>query len=96
MKHPSHFENTSRTLVREAKSIETMIADMRRVIQVLDCDIQTEDERSGTFDLSHPHYSVLSKTLLARRDNLKATIAALEARLSSISSVWQDEPSIAA
>jgi hypothetical protein len=66
------------------------------VIQVLDCDVQTEEERSGAFDPSHPHYSVLAKTLLARRDNLKATIAALEARLSSISSVWQDEPSIAA
>jgi ABC-type transporter Mla subunit MlaD len=96
MKHASHFENTGRTLVREARSIEAMIADMRRVIQVLDCDVRTEEERSGTFDPSHPHYSVLAKTLAARRDNLKATIAALEARLSTISGVWQHEPSIAA
>jgi hypothetical protein len=96
MKHASHFNNTGRTLVREARSIKTVIADMRREIRVLDCDVRTEEERSGTLNPSHPHYSVLVKTLLARRDNLKATIAALEARLSSISSVWQQEPSIAA
>jgi septation ring formation regulator EzrA len=61
-----------------------MIADLRRVVQVLDCDVQTEEERSRIFGRSNAHYPMLARTLAARRANLKATIAALEARLSSI------------
>jgi ABC-type transporter Mla subunit MlaD len=84
MKHARHFENVTRTSAREAECIGTMIADLRRVTQVLDCDVQTEEERSRIFDRSNAHYPMLARSLAARRDNLNATIAALEARLSSI------------
>jgi hypothetical protein len=89
MKHARQFENAGRTSVREAECIGTMIADMRRVVQVLDCDVQTEEERSRVFDRSDAHYPI-------RRDNLKATIAALEARLSSIGPTVPTELTIAA
>jgi hypothetical protein len=85
MKHARHFENVSPTAVREAACIENMIADMRRVVQVLDCDVQTEEERSRICDRSDARYPILARQLAARRDNLRVTIAALEARLSSIS-----------
>jgi hypothetical protein len=80
MKHARHFEHVNRTSARETECIGTMIADMRRVVQVLDCDVQTEEERSRIFDRSDANYPMLARTLAARRDNLKATIAALEAR----------------
>jgi hypothetical protein len=84
MKQPRHFENVSRTAVRQAACIENMIADMQRVAQVLDCDVSTEEERVRICDRSDPRYSILARQLAARRDNLRVTIAALEARLSSI------------
>jgi len=84
MKHTHHFGNVGRTSVREANCIGTMIADMRRVVQILDCDVQTEEERSRIFDRSDANYPMLARTLVARRENIKMTIAALEMRLSSI------------
>jgi ABC-type transporter Mla subunit MlaD len=96
MKHTRHFENVNRTSAREAECIGTMIADLRRVVQVLDCDVQTEEERSRIFDRSKANYPMLARTLAARRDNIKATIAALEARLSSIGPATTAELTIAA
>jgi hypothetical protein len=68
----------------EAECIGRMIEDFRRVVQVLDCDVSSKEERSQICDLSDPCYLILARQLAARRDNLKATIAALEARRSSI------------
>jgi hypothetical protein len=96
MKHARHFENVNRTSTREAESIGTMIADMRRVVQVLDCDVQTEEERSWIFNRSNANYPMLARTLVARRENLKVTIAALEARLSLIGPAITAELTIAA
>jgi septation ring formation regulator EzrA len=84
MKQQHHIEYASRTAVREAACIDNMIADMQRVVQVLDCDVSTEEERARVRDRSDARYSILARQLATRRDNLKATIAALEARLSSI------------
>jgi hypothetical protein len=63
---------------------------------VLDCDVQTEEERSRIFDRSNARYPMLARTLAARRDNLKATIAALETRLSLIGPAVTAELTIAA
>jgi len=96
MKQARNFEKVGRTSVREADCIGTMIADMRRVVQLLDCDVRTEEERSRVFDCSGAHYPLLARTLAARRDNLKSTIVALEARLSSIDATSPAKPSLAA
>jgi hypothetical protein len=85
MKHQRHFENVDRTAVREAATIENMIADLQRVVEVLDCDVSTEEERTRVRDCSDARYPMLARNLAARRDNLRVTIAALEARLSSTS-----------
>jgi septation ring formation regulator EzrA len=84
MRQQRHFENASFTAVREAACIDNMIADMQRVVQVLDSDVNTEEERARIRDRSDARYPILARQLATRRDNLRATIAALEARLSSI------------
>jgi hypothetical protein len=46
------------------------------------CDIETEEKHTKCCDLRDPAYSILARSLIARRDNLTATIAALQERLS--------------
>ena len=61
-----------------------MIVDLDRTVQILDCDVAAEEERARVFDLSDSAYPILARTLAARRDNLRDTIAALERRLTTI------------
>jgi hypothetical protein len=81
MKHKRQFE-INRTVAREAATIGAMIADMRRAVELLDCDVGTEEERIQIKDRADAQYPMLARHLAARRDNLKVTIATLEARLS--------------
>jgi hypothetical protein len=62
-----------------------MIDDLGRTIQLIECDIAVEEERSGIFDPFDARYPVLARALTARRDNLKVTIIALAQRLAAIS-----------
>ena len=82
MKHQRHFEST--TVPREALQIGELIADIDRVVHILNSDIATEEEQAKVFDRSQSEYPILARTLTARRDNLRATIAALERRLAAI------------
>jgi hypothetical protein len=85
MKQKRHFEKVgSITAARDIACIGAMIADLTRTVEVLDCDVSTEEERSLIKDRSDARYPILASQLAARRDNLKATIVALEVRLSSI------------
>jgi hypothetical protein len=52
------------------------------IVQSLNYDIETEEERTRCWDCRDPAYSVLARSLSARRDNLAATIAALQRRLA--------------
>jgi hypothetical protein len=67
----------------EASWIVALIRNLDRHAQLLDQDIAAEEERAQVFDRSHPAYPILARTLAARRDNLSATIAALEKRFAS-------------
>jgi uncharacterized protein YceH (UPF0502 family) len=84
MKSQHHFEIQCEIEPREAAQIRTLIADLDRIVQVLTCDIATEEERTRVFDRSDAMYAILARTLAARRDNLRGTIAALEQRLATI------------
>ena len=84
MRSQRHFEMRSETALREAAQIRTLIADLDRVIQILNCDIASEEERTRAFDRSDAKYPMLARTLTARRDNLKNTVAALEQRLATM------------
>jgi hypothetical protein len=82
MKHKRHFE-IDPTAMREAAIIGAMIADMRRIVQVLDSSVSAEEERTRFRDRTDGRYPILARQFAERRDNLKVTIATLEARLSS-------------
>ena len=83
MEHQRHFD-TSKAEQREAVKIRKMIGDLARSVQLLNCDIASEEERTRISDRSDAAYSILARMLAARRDNLKDTITALERRLSKL------------
>jgi hypothetical protein len=82
MIHKLHFG--SATPAREALQTKTLIADIRRIVQILDSDIAAEEEQARIFDRSQVEYPMLARTLAARRNNLMDTIAALEQRLVTL------------
>ena len=84
MKHQRHFEIANATALREAAVIRTMMDDLNRTVRLLECDVATEEERARIFDRSNSAYPILARTLAARRDNLRDTIAALERRLTTM------------
>jgi hypothetical protein len=63
---------------------EGMIAGIDRVVQILNSDIASEEMLTRIFDRTHVKYAMLARTLHARRDNLRGTIAALEKRPASL------------
>jgi hypothetical protein len=80
MEHLRQFD-TSETEQCEAVKIRKMIGDLDRSIQLLNCDIASEEQRTRISDRSDAAYSILARMLAIRRDNLRDTIAALERRL---------------
>ncbi len=83
MIHQRHFD-TSQVAQREAIQIMKMIVDFDRYVQLLNCDVATEEQRAGISDRSDAAYPILARMLATRRDNLKDTITALERRLSML------------
>ena len=79
-----HFEISNATTLREVSVIRTLTDDLNRTICILNCDIATEEERAPVFERSDAMYPILARTLAARRDNLKVTVAALDQRLAKI------------
>ncbi len=62
--------------------IRSMIDDLERTILILHIDICTEEERVRVFDKADPLYSILARSLGARSENLKTTVADLKRRLT--------------
>ena len=84
MSYPRQFEMQNKTRAREIFQIGTMIADLERVVQLLDADIIAAEQRSGISDQSHFAYPVIARNLAARRENLTATISMLMFKLSRL------------
>ncbi len=59
--------------------LQTLITDLHRRVQLLDVDIQDEESNARVSDPADPAYPPLARPLSARRVNLLATIAMLEA-----------------
>jgi hypothetical protein len=81
MRSQRHYE-IHRLALREAVQIRTLIAELDRVIRLLNRDIAAEEERARVYHQSDANYPILARTLTARRNNLKNTVAALEQRLA--------------
>jgi hypothetical protein len=82
MKQRRHRRIEIQSALQEAARIRPMIIEIDRIVQLLDCDIAFEEERSRVSDRCDPAYSILARTLAVRRDNLKVTISTLEKRLA--------------
>ena len=65
MKHQRHFG--SATPAREALQTRELIADINRIVQILDGDIAAEEEQVHIFDRPRVDYPILARTLVARR-----------------------------
>jgi hypothetical protein len=74
MKHP----------VVEALQTNRLIADIRRVVAILNSDIAAEEEQARVSDPRLPEYPLLARALVTRRDNLEATLASLEKRVREL------------
>ena len=80
VKRQSHCE-TKRIAPEQ---IETLVIQLSGRVRLLDSDIEAEEERTRCKDRRETGYSILARTLIARRDNLSATITALRERLAAL------------
>lgn len=80
MNMQARFETTRESAVREVTVIGKILADLVRTVELIEADIAVEEACAGVFDPSDVRYPVLAMTLIERRDNLRKTMAALEAR----------------
>ena len=79
MANTSLFETTTATAAVNRLQIATLASDLSRLVTLLTADIEHEETRAGVHDLEDPAYPVLARVLRARRENIRATIATLEA-----------------
>ena len=68
---------------RKVAEIEMMIGDFSQMAQDLDRQIAIEQERAGVSDTNHYAYPTFAKAAIQRRDNLLASTADLETKLSA-------------
>jgi flagellar export protein FliJ len=61
--------------------IELMIADLKRMADDLDHQIKIEQDACGIHDVNHYAYPTFAKAAVQRRDNLRASVAGLQAKL---------------
>jgi hypothetical protein len=96
MKMQRHFEIGNEAAVQQLAQISTMIADFDRTLQILDCEISTEEERAQVRDPTDIAYPILARAMRIRRDNLKVTIGLLEQRLDRTRVVLSETTATAA
>jgi flagellar protein FliJ len=70
--------------------IEMMIADFRRMAEDLDHQIRVEQEACGIHDVNHFAYPTYAKAAIQRRDNLRSSVAGLEAKLEEAKAQLQE------
>lgn len=57
---------------------KALIADLSRVVAILNDDIASRELETGITDLARAEYPVVARELRARRDNLLETISTLQ------------------
>jgi uncharacterized protein YpbB len=65
--------------VVKAATIENLVASLRETEQALRASIQVEEEKACFHDQTDPYYSMLAHSMRERADNIRVTIATLEA-----------------
>jgi hypothetical protein len=79
MANSSTIETLRGTAAANRLQIATLIESLLRSVELLAVNIEHEETRAGVRDLSDPAYPVLARSLRARKDNIQATMASLEA-----------------
>lgn len=79
MKQPRHLGIVTAT--RELAQAKALIADLYRLVDVLNADIESREQEAGVTNLARPEYPAVARTMRARRDNLLQTISALRQRV---------------
>ncbi len=79
MQFTSRFEATS------SLQLHALISDLNWRGRMLEADIQEEERKAGNADPGSATYPMLALTLRTRLDNLRATIAMLESRITESS-----------
>lgn len=64
-------------LQRTRQRTEAVVTDLKHAATLLDINIEAELQGSPTRDPAHYAFPMTVRSLMARRDNLRATIAAL-------------------
>ena len=75
------MQSTSRFEATASLQLHALISDLHWRIQMLESDIAEEERNAGNADPGSPTYSMLALALRARRDNLRTSIALLEAKV---------------
>jgi hypothetical protein len=81
MANPYLLETIRGTAATNKPQIAALISNLSRTVDLLMADIEQEEARVGVHDVSDPTYPVLARSLRERRDNIRVTIASLEALL---------------
>ncbi|HWH59466.1 MAG TPA: hypothetical protein VN682_17695 [Terriglobales bacterium] len=74
----SRFETLTNRYVLVQERTQTLISDLRRLVQLLESEIESEEGSTRIFDRANSNYPVAVQKLRTRRDNLIATISQLE------------------
>jgi hypothetical protein len=90
-----HFETTRANALREATQIEDLINRLKQRAEQLESEAAAEEKRVGVSDSSNAAYPILARVLRVRRQNLKATVAALEKRLALLRQIFPEAASVA-
>jgi hypothetical protein len=77
----SQIRNTGsqRNSIDKGETAQSLVAALRETERALGASIEAEEERTGLHDYNDPQYSMLARSMRHRLDNLKVTIATLEA-----------------
>ena len=81
MNHPYHSGSPNDATFKEAAKVNALINELDRRVRLLESDIAREEGLSGASDPFSTAYPLQARMMMARRDNLKQTIAALAKRL---------------
>lgn len=79
---------------QKVADIEMMIGDLKRMADDLDHQVKVEQDACGIRDVNHYAYPTYAKAAIQRRDNLRASVAGLEAKLDEakahLEEAWEE------
>jgi hypothetical protein len=75
---------------RIAEQIKAMIAESRHLVDALDREIRSEEERTRVIDPDHFAYSTIAKAAMLRRANLLQSMEILNLQLQQVENALAD------